>query len=269
MPASDFLSDTKKQEIIEAADSCKGKIGLIALKIKCTIPQLECLLNSDLNLKKYIEDKQKTFEEAFEDIADVQLKLGIITGQPWALNQAFNGKISIRKYLKLTKQKIAAGQKQVLKLSPELEYFPSYDDIAYEVLSCSPFTTMAHLCKVFFCGKGSIKEWRAVHPSFNDGIDRGLSEGEVKARSLLLESAFEPQSNINTALLKILASNVYEIREDVEPSVVINNSTDENKLDIQKLDQKELDVFLKAYGHIENQSVIDMRNIESQGVIDE
>jgi len=47
----------------------------------------------------------------------------------------------------------------------------------------------------------------------------------------------------------------------------VNN--EQNNLNVQNLNQKELDIFLKALGHTPDQNVIDMCEIENRGVVNE
>jgi hypothetical protein len=55
----------------------------------------------------------------------------------------------------------------------------------------------------------------------------GLKAGEKKFRDKLEAHAFQPQASVNNGLIKLLAGNVYGMREE-SPVVVINNNLASN-----------------------------------------
>ena len=111
-------------------------------------------------------------------------------------------------------------------------YRPEYDLKAYQLLSGSmEAKTKAHLCQAFQCSKPTLLNWMKMNPSFKEAVIAGLKIGEAKWRSRIARHAFEPTASVNNGLIKLLSSNVYGIKEDVEPAVVINNNSESKDLD--------------------------------------
>lgn len=106
-------------------------------------------------------------------------------------------------------------------------YKPEYDHIAFEVLSGSDEAkTKAHLCMAFHCSKPTLLNWMKKFPSFKAAVESGLKIGEAKFRNKIAQHAFKPTAKVNNGLIKLLASNVYGIKEEVDPAVVVNNNVE-------------------------------------------
>ncbi|MCK5025109.1 MAG: hypothetical protein KAS15_00860, partial [Nanoarchaeota archaeon] len=74
--------------------------------------------------------------------------------------------------------------------------------------------------------------WMRVFPEFKRAMESGLEIGAMKWRNKIRTHAFEPSGNVNNGLIKLLSSNVYGIKEDTEPAVVINNT--QNNFDAEE-----------------------------------
>ena len=98
-----------------------------------------------------------------------------------------------------------------------------YPKLAYEVLSKKHLQSLTHLSDALNCTTEAITQWRKKYPEFNEMIVKGLAAGERKFRDKLQDHAFKPQSEVNNGLIKLLAGNVYGIREET-PQVIINNT---------------------------------------------
>ena len=108
-------------------------------------------------------------------------------------------------------------------------YKAEYALKAYQLLSGSmEAKTKAHLCAAFHCSKPTLLRWMKNNPEFYEAVTQGLKVGEAKWRSRIASHAFEPTASVNNGLIKLLSSNVYGIKEDANPAVVINNN-DETK----------------------------------------
>jgi hypothetical protein len=104
------------------------------------------------------------------------------------------------------------------------KYKPEYDQLAYEAVAdengCG---SIVDICVCLKCGRDTVKSWIKRHPSFRRAISDGRAVGEKNFRAKIRKHAFEPTSSVNNGLIKLLASNVHGIREDITPQVVINN----------------------------------------------
>jgi len=112
------------------------------------------------------------------------------------------------KYIRDTRKRIAE-----LRLSPG-EYHESFPQFAYELLSLCPYNTKAHLSKLFQVSPEVLDDWILEYNEYSDSVKRGMAEGEVLARSILLESSVEPGAMVNTSLLQTLSNNVYAIKDE-------------------------------------------------------
>ena len=107
----------------------------------------------------------------------------------------------------------------------EFSYQESYCDIVFELLSSNDGAkTKAHCCKALLCSKTTLLRWMKKYPEFNKAVISGMDIGKAKWREKIREHAFKPSSEVNNGLIKLLSSNVYGIKEDPEPAVVINNT---------------------------------------------
>ncbi len=71
------------KKIIKDAD---GNMGIAALKAGISLEELAEELEKDPDLKKLVDDKKEAVEQAFKEITEIQLKMGIIKGEKWAIN---------------------------------------------------------------------------------------------------------------------------------------------------------------------------------------
>lgn len=102
------------------------------------------------------------------------------------------------------------------------KYDQSYCQLAYDVLSKKAFQSKAHLCVALHCSKDSLLEWMVKYPDFKEAVESGLIAGAEKTREKIARHAFLPSAQVNNGLIKLLAANVYGIKE--EPTTIINNN---------------------------------------------
>lgn len=100
------------------------------------------------------------------------------------------------------------------------DWFP---EVAKMILSEAPMRTKAHLCSAFQCSKPCLVRWYRKHPLFLEAVQEGLAIGEAKFREKLSDHAFKPSQNVNNGLIKLLAANVYGMKEEQQ---VINVHTE-------------------------------------------
>jgi acyl-CoA synthetase (AMP-forming)/AMP-acid ligase II len=104
-------------------------------------------------------------------------------------------------------------------------YLPEYVEIVYKLLSESDTAkTKSHLCYALQCSKDTLLRWMKKFPEFNEAVVTGMEIGKMKWRDRIAENAFEPSATVNNGLIKLLSSNVYGIKDDAEPVVIINNN---------------------------------------------
>lgn len=94
------------------------------------------------------------------------------------------------------------------------EYKEEFAAIAFQKLSSVPLRDECILCLVFKCSKQTLSLWKSEYEEFRGAIELGLLSGEYKFRELLFTLALVPPKKVNTKLLSILASNVYNITEE-------------------------------------------------------
>lgn len=133
----------------------------------------------------------------------------------------------------------------------EYSYQEYYCDIVFELLSSDDGAkTKAHCCKALLCSKTTLLRWMKKYPEFNEAVISGLNIGAARWREKIRKHAFSPSSEVNNGLIKLLSSNVYGIKEDVEPVVVIHNTntiTPEEEMKkrgipVPKIDVEDVDV---------------------------
>lgn len=108
-------------------------------------------------------------------------------------------------------------------------YKPEYCDIVFKLLSTgSQCKTKSHCCNALHCTRPTLTRWINEFPEFKQSMESGLELGAVNWRNKIRKHAFEPTANVNNGLIKLLSSNVYGIKEEVEPAVVINNNNQNN-----------------------------------------
>jgi len=71
-------------------------------------------------------------------------------------------------------------------------------------------------------------------PEFNEAVVTGMEIGKMKWRDRIASNAFLPSANVNNGLIKLLSSNVYGIKEDIEPVVIINNNNTAPEAEMKK-----------------------------------
>lgn len=112
-------------------------------------------------------------------------------------------------------------------------YKPEYCDIVFKLLSTgTQCKTKSHCCNALQCPKSTLLNWMRVFPEFKRAMESGLEIGAMKWRNKIRTHAFEPSGNVNNGLIKLLSSNVYGIKEDTEPAVIINNN--QNNFDAEE-----------------------------------
>ena len=104
-------------------------------------------------------------------------------------------------------------------------YRPEYAEIAFNILSFDDGAkTWAHVCNALCCSGPTLLRWRKKFPEFEKACIEGKKVGQMKWRDKLRRHAFSPTAEVNNGLIKLLSSNVYGIKEEVEPTVVIHNT---------------------------------------------
>jgi len=104
-------------------------------------------------------------------------------------------------------------------------YKPEYNEIVFKLLSTgTQARTKSHCCNALQCSKTTLIRWMKKFPEFNQAIESGLEIGEMKWRNKIRKHAFNPSSEVNNGLIKLLSSNVYGIKEDDSPTVIIHNT---------------------------------------------
>lgn len=125
------------------------------------------------------------------------------------------------------------SQKQILSPIERLRektfggttYKTEYAEMAFKLLSSDDGAkTKSHVCAALYVSKNGLLQWMKKYPEFNEAIITGLEIGSQKWRDKIRKHAFEPTANVNNGLIKLLSSNVYGIKEDSEPTVVIHNT---------------------------------------------
>lgn len=132
-------------------------------------------------------------------------------------------------------------------------YKPEYCDIVFKLLSTgTQCKTKSHCCNALQCPKSTLLNWMRVFPEFKQAMESGLEIGAMKWRNKIRTYAFEPSANVNNGLIKLLSSNVYGIKEDAEPAVVINNT--QNSFDAEE-EMKKRGIPVPSINSFEKQDV--------------
>ncbi|MCP3685759.1 MAG: hypothetical protein GY861_24185 [bacterium] len=103
-------------------------------------------------------------------------------------------------------------------------YKVEYDQVAYDVLSEGK--SKHFLATALHCRKVTLLSWMREHESFKEAVEMGLTAGASHHMEQVGEHMFMPSSMMNMAALKFYMGNVYGIKEDPAPAVVINNTGD-------------------------------------------
>jgi len=115
----------------------------------------------------------------------------------------------------------------------EFSYQEHYCEIVFDLLSSDDGAkTKAHCCKALLCSKPTLLGWMKKYPEFKLAIESGLDIGKARWREKIRKHAFSPASEVNNGLIKLLSSNVYGIKEDISPTVVVHthNSNPEKEM---------------------------------------
>ncbi|MCP4551105.1 MAG: hypothetical protein GY834_03465, partial [Bacteroidetes bacterium] len=104
-------------------------------------------------------------------------------------------KIKIHEFKMATRDCIALGHRHVNKFNDN-EYHNEYNQIAFNILSCSPFNTQVHVCGALRCTQDTFMEWHSIHENFREAVKHGFVNGEMLARELLVEFSFEPSNKV-------------------------------------------------------------------------
>lgn len=105
-------------------------------------------------------------------------------------------------------------------------YEPEYAEIVYNLLANSKSAkTREHCCRALGCSMPTLHKWQRDFPDFKDAMARGMSVGAALWRDRIAEHAFTPTAQVNNGLIKLLSSNVYGIKDDLDPVIVVNNNS--------------------------------------------
>lgn len=114
-------------------------------------------------------------------------------------------------------------------------YLPSYPKIAFDLLSKSTTAkNRCHLCAAFSCSKPTLHNWMVKNPEFKLAVEAGLEIGKSKWFSKLAKYAFKSTVQVNNGLIKLLSANIYGIRDDPEPVVIVNNNIESDPEQMMK-----------------------------------
>ena len=146
------------------------------------------------------------------------------------------------------------------------KYRQEYDQIAFDVMKDAG-ATITKLCVTLKITKVTLDRWVRRHPSFKVAVAVGGLEGEDAFRDQIKDAAFKPTSDVNNRLIAMIACNVYGIKADEHPTIVINNNNtpatlkeDESAaLYAEAIDRKdECDIEIKAeyVENVDNQKLL-------------
>lgn len=173
--------------------------------------------------------KKESKQEKIAKMINAQLLMAAASGEKWAILQIKDSQDSP---VAIMERFLEESRNKAHKVSKNSEYVHKFDQIARDYLSSSPFSTVTHLCSIFQCTPTQLNSWITDNESFSLAIEKGKVEGEVKSRNLLLSFALQPAKKINGNLMKLLANNVYGIREEDVSTVKVYQSNKDK--DIEK-----------------------------------
>jgi len=173
--------------------------------------------------------KQASKQEKIAKMINAQLLMAAASGEKWAILQIKDSQDST---VVIMERSLEESRNKAHIASKNFEYVPKFDQIARDYLSSSPFSTVTHLCSIFQCTPTQLNSWVLDNESFSLAIEKGKVEGEVKSRNILLSFALQPAKKINGNLMKLLANNVYGIREEDVSTVKVFRSNKDR--DIEK-----------------------------------
>lgn len=100
-----------------------------------------------------------------------------------------------------------------------------HDALAFEAMS-GDNGSMSAVCVALQCSKPTLLRWIPRHKNLAAAVQKGKAIGEEKFRKKIADHAFQPTSEVNNGLIKMLAKNVHGIDADEAPTVIINNTND-------------------------------------------
>jgi len=138
-----------------------------------------------------------------------------------------------QKRLPTNKNFMTAIEKKHFDRMGSLKYKPEYAELVYKYISESDgCVNKTHVCKFLTVSKLTLLRWMRKYPELKAAVEDGMAIGEARFREKLNEYAFLPASQVNNGIIKLLAANVYGIRDD-STTVVVN--TDSSKVDTTEL----------------------------------
>lgn len=205
-------------ELMSLIKRFKGRESLIASHLDMTISDLLEMLSGSPWALIEMDNQSAHNDQVVKDIADMQMKFAAISGKQWAIAGVKAESTGLKSILRRASNCL---NEVSIKTKSHSGYHPSFDTLAYKVLSCTPFATASHLYRALHCDRNKIKKWITEHDSFADSISMGISESEALSRDMLLTISLSPGSLFNSSLLTALADNVYGIK-DSSSEVQIN-----------------------------------------------
>lgn len=118
------------------------------------------------------------------------------------------------------------------------EYKKNYDLIAYNTLSEKGLRSKVHVCSALSCTKETLEKWIKEQESFNNAIELGFIEGEVKFRDKLAEVSLKSSIKVNNNLLQLLADNVYNLHQKPEKVDISINKSQNQIVDANKVEDE-------------------------------
>lgn len=130
------------------------------------------------------------------------------------------------------------------------EYQPHYADLVHKLLSgSSTAKNKSHCCAALQCSKPTLLKWMKDFPEFGKAITAGLELGKAKWYNKIQRHAFKPTGEVNNGLIKLLSSNIYGIKDEIPPAVILNQNIEssdpeklmkEKGLPIPKIDNEDI-----------------------------
>jgi len=153
-------------------------------------------------------------------------------------NQARLGKLPEKEGVFDDKDKIepllSPLERARLKKAGTTQYLPEYAKAAFELLSSTnKCRNKTHVCRLLQCSKPTLLKWMRHFPEFKKAIEDGMEIGQSRFRDKIRQHAFEPTKDVNNGLIKLLANNVYGIKEEKE--ITLTDKTKNTGSDAVKL----------------------------------
>lgn len=106
------------------------------------------------------------------------------------------------------------------------QYKEEYAEIAHFMMQDED-ATLTRVCVALKVTKPTLLKWMKRHPDFRNAIETGRMIGEEAFRNKIKTIMYEPTSNVNNGLIKMMASNIHGINDT--PAIVINNNQDQKQ----------------------------------------